>query len=193
MKQIECIITAAGLSSRMGQWKLMLPWCDGTILDASIKNALQFCTRIILVTGFRGQELHQRYHRHPHITLVHNSEYEQGLFSSVRTGVDHVANEHCFITHGDLPCLHKHIFFELWQQRNEGAILPEYQGIPGHPILVATRHLQKVLHQQQSTSVRKILLQNKHQRLAMAYPEIIFDIDTPDDFMRLQTKKNACS
>ncbi|EKB0517553.1 molybdenum cofactor cytidylyltransferase, partial [Escherichia coli] len=26
MSAIDCIITAAGLSSRMGQWKMMLPW-----------------------------------------------------------------------------------------------------------------------------------------------------------------------
>ncbi|NGD67297.1 NTP transferase domain-containing protein, partial [Serratia marcescens] len=54
MSAIDCIITAAGLSSRMGQWKMMLPWQQGTILDTSIKNALQFCSRIILVTGYRG-------------------------------------------------------------------------------------------------------------------------------------------
>ncbi|MFL4276400.1 hypothetical protein P9380_16635, partial [Escherichia coli] len=39
MSAIDCIITAAGLSSRMGQWKMMLPWEQGTILDTSIKNA----------------------------------------------------------------------------------------------------------------------------------------------------------
>lgn len=59
MSAIDCIITAAGLSSRMGQWKMMLPWEQGTILDTSIKNALQFCSRIILVTGYRGNELHE--------------------------------------------------------------------------------------------------------------------------------------
>lgn len=58
---VDCIITAAGLSSRMGKWKMMLPWRDGTILDASIKNALQFCSRIIVVTGFRGEALQARY------------------------------------------------------------------------------------------------------------------------------------
>ncbi|MDE8740011.1 NTP transferase domain-containing protein, partial [Escherichia coli] len=54
MSAIDCIITAAGLSSRMGQLKMMLPWEQGTILDTSIKNALQFCSRINLVTGYRG-------------------------------------------------------------------------------------------------------------------------------------------
>lgn len=71
MSAIDCIITAAGLSSRMGQWKMMLPWQQGTILDTSIKNALQFCSRIILVTGYRGNELHERYANQSNITIIH--------------------------------------------------------------------------------------------------------------------------
>ena len=70
MSAIDCIITAAGLSSRMGQWKMMLPWQQGTILDTSIKNALQFCSRIILVTGYRGNELHERYANQSNITII---------------------------------------------------------------------------------------------------------------------------
>ena len=70
MSAIDCIITAAGLSSRMGQWKMMLPWEQGTILDTSIKNALQFCSRIILVTGYRGNELHERYANQSNITNI---------------------------------------------------------------------------------------------------------------------------
>jgi molybdenum cofactor cytidylyltransferase len=70
----------------MGQWKMMLPWQEGTILDASIKNALQFCSRIILVTGFHAQELQTRYSNNPRITLAHNADYQHGLFSSVICG-----------------------------------------------------------------------------------------------------------
>ena len=67
MSAIDCIITAAGLSSRMGQWKMMLPWEQGTILDTSIKNALQFCSRIILVTGYRGEPEQYHYYSQPRL------------------------------------------------------------------------------------------------------------------------------
>lgn len=87
MSAIDCIITAAGLSSRMGQWKMMLPWQQGTILDTSIKNALQFCSRIILVTGYRGNELHERYANQSNITIIHNPDYAQGLLTSVKAAV----------------------------------------------------------------------------------------------------------
>ncbi|ACR70662.1 hypothetical protein NT01EI_3526 [Edwardsiella ictaluri 93-146] len=85
-KAVDGIITAAGLSSRMGQWKMMLPYRGGTLLDASINNALGFCQQIILVVGYRADELLQRYGNHPRIRTVVNPDYHRGLFSSVHCG-----------------------------------------------------------------------------------------------------------
>lgn len=96
----------------MGQWKMMLPWQQGTILDTSIKNALQFCSRIILVTGYRGNELHERYANQSNITIIHNPDYAQGLLTSVKAAVPAVQTEHCFLTHGDMPTLTIDIFTE---------------------------------------------------------------------------------
>ncbi len=64
-ERCDCLITAAGLSSRMGAWKLMLPYRQSTILDESLKNALVLCDRIILVVGHRADELISRYANHP--------------------------------------------------------------------------------------------------------------------------------
>ncbi len=60
-ERLDCVMPAAGLSSRMGDWKLMLPYQQYTILDASIENALSFCRRVILVVGYRGAELIEKY------------------------------------------------------------------------------------------------------------------------------------
>lgn len=169
---------------------MMLPWRNGTILDASIKNAQQFCTHIILVTGYRHQEIEAHYSHMPGVTLVHNPDYRQGLFSSVLTGVQAASADYCFISHGDLPCLHREIFHTLWQQRFNGAVLPHYQGTPGHPILAQRGTLHQNLQHDGGSSVRRCLLANKHKIVALDYPEIIFDVDTPDDFKRLQDYQN---
>ncbi len=190
MTQVDCIITAAGLSTRMGQWKMILPWQGGTILDASIKNAQRFCSHIILVTGFRHEELEAHYSAMQGITLVYNPDYRQGLFSSVRAATQALRHQYCFITHGDLPCLTDAIFNTLWLQRFNGALLPEYQGTPGHPILVERHTLLDSLRQCDDKSVRQCLLANTHQRIVLDSPQIIFDIDTPNDFIRLQHKGN---
>lgn len=183
---VDCIITAAGLSSRMGTWKMMLPWREGTLLDASINNALQFCSRIILVTGFRAQELQARYQHRENVTLVHNPDYENGLVSSVITGARAVSTDYCFITPGDLPCLEGEIYRQLWALRTGGAILPDYHGTPGHPVLIDRASLQQAISRPAIRSMRQALMQGKHQCVALDRPEIIFDIDTPDDFRSVQ-------
>ncbi|MEC9639290.1 molybdenum cofactor cytidylyltransferase [Escherichia marmotae] len=186
MPAIDCIITAAGLSSRMGQWKMMLPWQQGTILDASIKNALQFCSRIILVTGFHANELHHRYAHTANITLIYNPDYEQGLLTSVKAAAHEVQTEHCFITHGDMPTLNRDIFLKIWQLRNSGAILPLHNGIPGHPILISKSSLMQAIQRPNVINMRQALRMGEHYSVEMENEEIILDIDTPDDFINAQ-------
>ncbi|HGF0769980.1 TPA: NTP transferase domain-containing protein [Kluyvera georgiana] len=189
--EVDCIITAAGLSSRMGQWKMMLPWQDGTILDASIKNARRCCSHIILVTGFRHEELITRYSGIPNMTLIYNPDFRQGLYSSVKAGIQALRHDYCFITHGDLPCLDDGVFDELWQQRFEGTLLPYYAGVPGHPILTSTGNLQQCLSDTHQTSVRQCLLTGPYRKLTLNNPAIILDIDTPEDFTRLNKNHNT--
>ncbi|EFB2830722.1 MULTISPECIES: molybdenum cofactor cytidylyltransferase [Escherichia] len=188
MSAIDCIITAAGLSSRMGQWKMMLPWQQETILDASIKNALQFCSRIILVTGFRANELHHRYENTDNITLIYNPDYEQGLLTSVKAAAPEVQTEHCFITHGDMPSINANIFNKIWQLRNDGAILPLHNGIPGHPILISKSSLMQAIQRPNVTNMRQALQMGEHYSVEIEDEEIILDIDTPEDFIYAQKR-----
>ncbi|WP_284973295.1 NTP transferase domain-containing protein [Atlantibacter hermannii] len=188
MTQIDCVITAAGLSSRMGQWKMILPWQDGIMLDASIKNARRCCSRIILVTGFRHQELAQRYIHDAQIKIVYNPDYQSGLFTSVQAGAAHVQTEYCFLTHGDLPCLDYAIFNNLWHLRGDYALMPHYQGKPGHPILLPRERLLQASRLSHLRSMREALMAGEYRVCEINHPEIIFDIDTPEDFLSLQNK-----
>lgn len=181
---VDCIITAAGLSSRMGKWKLMLPWQQGTVLDASIKNALSFCSRVILVGGYRFDELYQRYQHWPHVNIIRNNDYENGLQTSVRLAAQQVETPFCFITHGDLPCLPDAIWPLLWRQRGPHALLPEYQETPGHPILLPQSLLRQAVNSTRN-AVRRELLAGPHRRISVAFPGVTADVDTPDDYRRL--------
>lgn len=188
MSDIDCIITAAGLSSRMGKWKMMLPWQAGTILDASIQNALQFCSRIILVTGYRADELHHRYADQSNIIITHNPEYAHGLFSSIQTAATAVSSEYCFITHGDMPNLNANIFSKLWSLRNNGALMPYYKGTPGHPILLTKTCLTQATSRPNVSSMRQALLLGEHYTIEMTDAGVILDIDTPEDFINAKKR-----
>lgn len=184
MTAIDCIITAAGLSSRMGKWKMMLPWGAGTVLDASIKNALQFCSRVILVSGFRARELQQRYDKLSEVHLVHNPDFAKGLMTSITAAIPWVQTDYCFISHGDLPCLNKEIFSKIWKLRGNYAILPSVDGTPGHPILLSRPCLLQAMEYRHYHSMRQALLAGKYHIAEMHEEEMIRDIDTPQDYQR---------
>ncbi|EMP6171048.1 molybdenum cofactor cytidylyltransferase [Citrobacter amalonaticus] len=188
MPVVDCIITAAGLSSRMGKWKMMLPWHAGTILDASIKNALQFCNRVILVSGYRATEIHNRYANQPNIIITYNPDYAQGLFTSIKVGAAAVNSGHCFITHGDMPELNNDIFRKIWALRNDNVLIPCYQGQPGHPVLLSKKCLLQAISQPNVSNMRQALLRGKHNLIEINDARITLDIDTPEDFINAQNR-----
>lgn len=190
IKNIDCIIPAAGLSSRMGQWKMMLPWQNGTIIDASIKNALTFCSRIILVIGYRAAELSARYQQHPAISIVYNADYQQGLFSSISAGAMAVNSDYCFITHGDMPCLNSNIFQQIWHQRGAYALIPRYQKTPGHPVLLPYHCLNMAVKQTHCRSMQQALQKGQWQYLDLDQSAITADIDTPEIYLTLLATEN---
>lgn len=189
MPVVDCIITAAGLSSRMGKWKMMLPWNDGVILDASIKNALQFCSRVILVTGYRASELHNRYAHHTQIVMIYNPDYTQGLLTSVKSAATAVESEYCFITHGDMPELNADIYNKIWMLRSDSALIPSYQGQPGHPIVLSRKCLIQATLQREVNSMRQALLRGPYNIVEIDDARITWDIDTPDDFFNAQKRQ----
>lgn len=187
--QADALILAAGLSSRMGSWKMMLPYRQGTILDAAINNALGFCSRVVLVTGYRGDELHQRYCGHSQICLVANADYHQGMFSSIRCGVQHIESRHFFLALGDMPCISSHIYAQLWQQRGDYCLIPRFEGGKGHPVLLPQRMIEAVRRAMPEQNMKQIIQSDEPRYLAVENPAIHWDIDTPEQYRRLPRRE----
>lgn len=181
----DCIITAAGLSSRMGSWKMMLPYCQSTILDESLKNALAFCDRVILVVGHRGDELEARYGGRDDILVVHNPDYEQGLGSSIRCALAASDADYLFISHGDLPCIPRDVYQQLWQARGHDALFPTHRGEAGHPVLLPKSLARMLATAPVQMSVRRWLQGHPHRFVPVESPAILFDVDTPARYQAL--------
>ena len=198
---VDCIVLAGGLSSRMGadHWKMQLPLylpTDGqtlnllelpdstpTILDHSLANALSFCQRVLLVTGHRHEELYARYQAHPDIHLVHNPDYQTGQVSSVLAGLSQVTADYVFITLGDLPFLSHDLFLTVWHARGEQVVFPAFGGQQGHPVLVPSAVIPKVMD-------KNLLGGMKHRFAKYAVSvdvesaDILRDIDSPDTYYK---------
>lgn len=184
---IDCLIPAAGLSSRMGKWKMTLPYKGGTIIEKSISNALKICNKIILVTGYRGEELNTLVETNSKILTVKNENFKKGMFSSIQTGVHLIESEWFFITMGDMPNIGIDIFKTLINTRDTSPgefdiVRPLYQGKRGHPVLLHKKTIQTILKEPVSSEMKKVFTHFKVLDIDMNLPDTFRDIDTPEEY-----------
>ena len=181
----DCIIPAAGLSTRMGEWKLLLPFKDSSIIEQSISNALAVCSRVIVVVGHRSDELTERLKGYANLEIVSNPDYQQGMYSSIRQGVRRVTSDYFFICHADMPCIAPQIFTRLWEQRGEATVFPGTEQQSGHPVLLSARLKPVIEQEQQHTSMKALLKRYPMRFLNLDDPNIHLDIDTPLAYQQL--------
>lgn len=184
-KQVDCLMPAAGLSSRMGRWKLMLPYQHHTILDESIENALRFCSRVILVAGYRGDELVQRYQNKSGVEVIVNTHYEQGMFSSIQQGVGLIQTEYFFICHGDMPCVSPDIYQQVWLHRGRHTVFPGTTAQPGHPVLLPSILIEQIQAAGIDNKMKRIIFNHDVKYVGLTRPEIHLDVDTPEAYRNL--------
>ncbi|MBY6196321.1 molybdenum cofactor cytidylyltransferase [Vibrio hangzhouensis] len=185
VNNIDCIIPAAGLSSRMGCWKLMLPYNSSTILEQSIRNALSFCSRVILVVGHREEELIRQYSHWDNVTVIRNKNYKNGMFSSIQTGIHEVNTEYFFICHGDMPCVSGLIYQSLYHHRFNGTVFPGNKLRTGHPVLIHKATFDHLYRMNEAKSMKSILQQGQVRYLSLTDPSIYLDVDTPEAYEAL--------
>ena len=155
------------------------------MLDASLKNALAFCQRVILVVGHRGEELQARYGSRPDIVVVYNPDYRQGLGSSIRCALAASDADYLFISHGDLPCIPREVYQQLWLARGREALFPTWQGEAGHPVLLPKSLARELAAAPVQLSVRRWLQGHPHRMVPVDSPTILFDVDTPERYQAL--------
>ena len=191
---IDCIMPAAGLSSRMGEWKLMLPYNNETILEASVKNALAFCSRVILIAGYRSDELIEKMSEYANVSIVVNKDFQQGMLSSIKLGIEHVRSDYFFIAHADMPCIDSDIYHQLWQARGEGSTFPGNEHHSGHPVIINSVLKPVAKKEVTSHSMKAILKKHPVRYLQLSNSGIHFDIDTPVAYEKLcESQSTECS
>ncbi len=156
-----------------------------------VEKTLRVCCRVILVSGFRGEELDTLFSTYKKVECIRNSEYQRGMFSSIRTGAGLIETPWFFITLGDMPVIPAALFTRLAEEIDRDGqtdiIRPVYRGQPGHPVLLrrsVTSTIGELSHEADMRTVFSVHMQ-KHQRriinLNVDTPGCVYDIDTDSD------------
>ncbi|RLM31185.1 CTP--molybdopterin cytidylyltransferase [Brenneria salicis ATCC 15712 = DSM 30166] len=191
MPEKVCVMLAAGLSSRMGEWKMMLPFQGGTVLDSALANALAFCDRVVLVTGYRGDVLQRRYAGHPRIVARHNADYPQGMFSSIRCGVAATQPGPFFLALGDMPTVTPRVYQQLWRQRDDQCLIPVHAHGKGHPVLLPAGLRAAIGAHSGDASLRQLIQDYGARLVPVDDPAIHWDMDTPRQYAQLLAHQSA--
>lgn len=180
----EGVILAAGESSRMmGNSKMTMDLNGRTIIERSIDSLLPFCSRIVVVTGFHAEAVMESGGHCTEVVFVHNPDCEKGMFSSLRMGLRHTEGERVLILPGDCPFITHEVCEKLLQGKG-GIVLPAYQGKHGHPVLLSRRAIEGLLAEERCQSLQEYISANKAEIIAVDRPEILWDIDTPEDYAK---------
>lgn len=186
----DCVVVAAGESSRMGRWKLLLPFGGSTVIETVVDVAAAVCRRIVLVTGFRAEELEPVFAHRDNVTIVRNPSYRDGIYSSVTVGIREVRSEGFFLTLGDMPFVPARVFQRMYAEngRDPAAVhRPEHDGAPGHPVLFPARARELILaaasNRTEGTPPQSPLLREFRVVTHNTNDEgVVRDIDTPEDY-----------
>ena len=137
------LILAAGFSTRMGAFKPLLPLGDGLVVERVIQLFQSVgVAEICVVTGHRREELGARL-ADAGVTLVENTHYADGMFSSIRAGMAKIPH-HCqgvFLLPVDIPLVRPatlHLLMQAFTHRAaaDTTIHPIFTGRRGHPPLI---------------------------------------------------------
>jgi molybdenum cofactor cytidylyltransferase len=194
------LVLAAGLSRRMGRFKLTLPWGGTTVIGHVLATLAAADVReIVVVTGHRPDEVQAAVCASGiPATTVHNAAYASGeMLSSIQAGLaalaaaDHAAALLCL---GDQPQMQSATVQAVlaagaaagWQR----VITPSHNMHAGHPILLPRDLWPAILAA--GDSLRAVLATRRDmvQYLLVDTPSILADLDTPEDYER---ERSSCA
>lgn len=191
-KNFATIILAAGLSSRMGRLKALLPFAGGeAAIRQVVRNAAKL-GRVLVVTGHEAQAIGAQLQDLP-AEICHNADYLGGMFTSVQAGVRHLAQsgiDAFFLLPVDYTLVTPQIMKQMaaaFEQSAAPVVYPAYCGKKGHPPLIGAQCIQSILSYEGEGGLKGALLPYAERALLLELdaPAILDDMDTMDDYRRM--------
>jgi molybdenum cofactor cytidylyltransferase len=184
----DCIIPAAGFSSRMGFWKPSLPIDGIPMICRTVSNALKHTGRIIVVGGYNFEKLADLLKGIPNLILLENRSFKKGMMTSLKTAVDYVETESFFVTLADMPFIKPDTYEKLNHYQVEDALFPVFQGRRGHPVLINSSLIPLILSAPEEIMMRDLLINRKTKEIEVPDSGILIDLDNPRDIERYKEK-----
>ena len=193
--QIGALIVAAGMSSRMGDFKPMLNIGSISVAQRVVATLSQAgVSKIVMVTGYNATAL-ERHLAGNGIIFLRNDRYETTqMFDSVKIGLSYLLDkcDKVLFTPVDVPLFTAKTVRTILDTQAP-LVVPMCGGQRGHPILIHSSLIPAILD-----DCGEMGLQGAMDRCCAPLLEVevedpgtIQDADTPEDFSRLLEYHNS--
>ncbi|MFA5904921.1 MAG: DVU_1551 family NTP transferase [Desulfobacula sp.] len=183
-QRLSAVIPAAGFSSRMKDFKPLLPFGDKTIVEQVIDLfKVNHITDIVVVTGHNHTEI-EPFVRKAGALPVFNSDFESGMLSSIQKGVRNIRPENSgfFLLPVDIPAIRPStvdVLIQKWAESEDQILIPYFDDMPGHPPLISSRLKPDILSLSNGSTLRDLLLSQTHRTIPIKVYDrgILMDAD----------------
>lgn len=187
--RVAGIILAAGMSTRMGQLKQLLPLGGRAAIEWIAEVVGRRLDEVVVVLGHRAEEIAPVLAAYP-VRWVVNADYQTGMLSSIQCAVRAVDTEADYlICLGDQPRLSGAVVEQVLQARtqvDEAIIIPTANGKRGHPVLIRNAYRAEILGLPLDVGLNAVTRGHPEDtcELPVAEDAILIDMDTPADYRR---------
>jgi molybdenum cofactor cytidylyltransferase len=191
---IGVVILAAGSSSRLGKPKQLLEFNGKSLLQHSIDEATNSnASAVIIVLGDNADSISKEVDKNK-AHIVRNSEWEEGMASSVRNGLSTLqrilpSTDAVIFMVCDQPYVSASLINELINRQKEtgkGIVTSSYGEAIGPPALFHESLFNELMRLKGDAGARKIIQQHSDDVATVLFTKGKIDIDTNEDYEALK-------
>jgi len=180
MNRVEGIILAAGYSSRTSSFKHALMLEGRPLIHWTIEAMASVCSHIVMVGGYRIKELKNLCKTFPQVEVVENTNFEAGMFSSVKTGVSYIKADRFFLIPGDMPFVDGSVYLSLLAADSQ-VVIPAYCETRGHPVLFDGALAREITECTSDITLKDFINTKNYTIISVDHKGILADVDTDGD------------
>jgi len=193
---IGLILLAAGGSSRLGHPKQLLPYRGRTLLRHAAETALaSVCRPIVAVLGAQADHLRPEM-AGLEVLIVENPEWEQGMGSSIRTGLAALEMSApdvsgVLLMLCDQPLLSPKALDALVRSHLDTGsplVASEYGGTRGVPAFFSRALFPELRALKDAQGARAVIAAHASEAVTLPLPAGVWDVDTAADYARLRSQ-----
>jgi molybdenum cofactor cytidylyltransferase len=199
VEHFAIVVLAAGSSSRLGHPKQLLRYANKSLLNHLLSEAVKTTQPVVVVLGSNAEAIKPEIIDLP-MEVLYNSEWEEGMASSIRCGLSWVLRNDPLLDAvifmvADQPFVSASLLDELVRayrhsgnrhagnrEAGKAIVASSYKDTIGVPALFDKAFFPALLGLQGQSGAKKIIGENRDSCITVPFPMGWVDVDTQEDY-----------